>query len=192
MNDFVEQCRREWKRLGVPDAVADEMAADLAADLEEAEAEGASAEEVLGTGASDPRSFAAAWAAERAVIPPPRWTDRAPGRVLLLAAIAALTVVTAIGAALVVFASPDASTPEAAFRVIRPPANTPIRVRVDPPSVAGGAVWVARDGIAVPYAGERPGRRDPSGRLDPADRRHRRNDPLDVVPALVVPRAAVA
>lgn len=54
MNEFVEECRREWKRLRVPDAVAAEMAADLAADLEEAEAEGASAEEVLGGSAFDP------------------------------------------------------------------------------------------------------------------------------------------
>jgi hypothetical protein len=149
VNDFVEQCRREWKRLRVPDAVADEMAADLAADLREAESDGISGAEVLGTGASDPRSFAAAWAAERAVIPPPRWTARAPRRVLLLAAVTALTVVTAVGAALVVFASPHASEPAVAFHVIQPPANVPIRVRIDPPSVTGGAVWVARDGIAM-------------------------------------------
>jgi len=32
MNDFVERCLREWKRVGVPDAVANEMAADLDAD----------------------------------------------------------------------------------------------------------------------------------------------------------------
>ena len=49
----------------------------------------------------------------------------------------------------VVFASPHASTPDATFRVIHPPANTPIRIRVDPPSVAGGAVWVHRDGTRV-------------------------------------------
>lgn len=70
MSDFVERCRREWKRLRVPDAVAEEMAADLAADLNEAEAEGISAEEVLGSSVFDPRSFAASWAAERGVIPP--------------------------------------------------------------------------------------------------------------------------
>jgi hypothetical protein len=70
VNEFVEECRREWKRLRVPDAVANEMAADLAADLDEAEADGVSAEAVLGSGAFDPRSFAAAWAAERGVIEP--------------------------------------------------------------------------------------------------------------------------
>jgi hypothetical protein len=48
------------------------MAADLAADLQEADAEGASPEEVLGSGAFDPQSFAASWAAERGVIEHPR------------------------------------------------------------------------------------------------------------------------
>jgi hypothetical protein len=149
VNDFVEQCRGEWKRLRVPDEVADEMATDLAADLREAEAEGIPAEEVLGTGAADPRSFAAAWAAERAVVPPPRWTARVHRRAVVLAAVTALTV-TAVGAALVVFASPQASEPAVAFRVIQPPTNLPIRVRVDPPSVAGGVIWVHRDGTRVP------------------------------------------
>jgi len=40
VNEFVEECRREWRRLGVPDPIANEMAADLTADIEEAEAEG--------------------------------------------------------------------------------------------------------------------------------------------------------
>lgn len=131
MNDFVEQCRQEWKRLRVPDRDADEMAAELAADLSEAEAEGASAEEVLGSGATDPRSFAASWAAERAVIPRPRLTIRLPGRPLLLAAIAALMVITAIGAALVIFASPHTQAPNAA-------------------AVPVASVWVQRgDGVVI-------------------------------------------
>src|SRR5215216_6046828 len=67
VRDFVEQCRREWKRLRVPDPVTEEMAAELVADLEEAKADGVSPEEVLGSGASDPRTFAASWAAERGV-----------------------------------------------------------------------------------------------------------------------------
>ncbi len=65
MNEFVEECRSEWRRLGVADAVADDMAAELTADLAEAEAEGVSPEDVLGSGAFDARSFATAWAAER-------------------------------------------------------------------------------------------------------------------------------
>ena len=109
MNQFVEECRREWKRLRVPDPVAEEMAAELTADLDEAAAEGASPEEVLGSAASDPRSFAAAWAAERGVVPPQSLTARLRRRSLLPVAIAALTIVAAVGAALVVFASPNAS-----------------------------------------------------------------------------------
>ena len=48
MPAFIEECRYEWKRLGVPDAMADEMAAELEADLAEAEADGVSAAEILG------------------------------------------------------------------------------------------------------------------------------------------------
>jgi hypothetical protein len=101
VNEFVDECRREWRRLRVPDPVANEMAADLEADLQEAEAEGATAEDVLGAAAFDPRPFAASWAAERGVIPPPLATParrfsptlaRRP-RLLVLAAALALFVV---------------------------------------------------------------------------------------------------
>ena len=72
MTAFVEECRKEWRRLGVPDLLADEMATDLEADLAEAQADGISTAEVLGE--SDPRRFAAAWASERGLVPeqPPR------------------------------------------------------------------------------------------------------------------------
>jgi hypothetical protein len=72
MNAFVEECRREWKRLGVPDLLAEEMATELEADLAEAEADGVSAAEMLGE--SDPRRFAATWARERGLVSerPPR------------------------------------------------------------------------------------------------------------------------
>lgn len=59
MNDFVEQCREEWRRLGVPLPLAEEMAADLESDLREAGAEGVAAEELLGSSYADPRGFAA-------------------------------------------------------------------------------------------------------------------------------------
>ncbi len=99
MSDFVEQCRREWRRLGVPAPLADEMAADLTSDLREAEAEGVSAEEVLGNSAFDPRSFAASWAAERGIIParPSRGDGRR--RPLALMAFTALAAVVLIVAA---------------------------------------------------------------------------------------------
>jgi hypothetical protein len=70
VSQFVDDCRQEWRRLGVPDPAANEMAADLEADLIEAESEGVSAEEVLGNGAFDPRSFAESWAKERGLIQP--------------------------------------------------------------------------------------------------------------------------
>lgn len=75
MIEFVEECRREWKRLGVPDPIANEMALDLSADIEEAEADGGSAEDVLGNSLFDPRRFAAAWASARGVTPAPTPID---------------------------------------------------------------------------------------------------------------------
>jgi hypothetical protein len=66
MTAFVEECRREWERLGVPDLFADEMANDLEADLADAEADGVSAAEILGE--NDPRHFAASWANERGLV----------------------------------------------------------------------------------------------------------------------------
>lgn len=90
----------------MPDPVANEMAADLEADLEEAEAEGVSAEEVLGSGASDPRSFAAAWAAERGVSRPSPARERVPRRSFIHAAIAALVAIAITGAALAIVRLP--------------------------------------------------------------------------------------
>lgn len=66
MPAFIEECRYEWKRLGVPDSLAEEMAAELEADLAEAQADGVSATEMLGE--SDPRRFAANWARERGLV----------------------------------------------------------------------------------------------------------------------------
>jgi hypothetical protein len=96
MTDFVEQCRLEWRRLGVPDALAEEMAAELASDLSEAEGEGVSAEELLG---SDARSFAASWAAERGIIPVPPSRARARRRPFVLVAFTALAAIVLIFAA---------------------------------------------------------------------------------------------
>ncbi|HEY3576907.1 MAG TPA: PASTA domain-containing protein [Gaiellaceae bacterium] len=66
---FVEECRQEWKRLGVPDGLAEEMATELESDLGEAQADGVSAAELLGE--SDPRRFAATWARERGLVSEP-------------------------------------------------------------------------------------------------------------------------
>ena len=109
MSDFVEQCRREWRRLGVPDPLAEEMAADLSADLAEAEAEGVSAEELLGRSAFDPRSFARSWADERGVIPAPpsRATRRRPLVLVAFTALAAIAVL--VSALLLLSAKPTVS-----------------------------------------------------------------------------------
>ncbi|HXY85148.1 MAG TPA: hypothetical protein VEH52_06645 [Gaiellaceae bacterium] len=100
MSDFVEQCRREWKRLGVPDPLAEEMATDLASDLADAEAEGVSAEEFLGNSVFDPRSFAAAWASERGIIPVPSGRSTGRRRPFVLVAFTTLATLTLVVAAL--------------------------------------------------------------------------------------------
>jgi hypothetical protein len=142
MNEFVDECRDEWRRLGVPDRVADEMAADLAADLEEAASEGASAEEVLGSAAYDARAFAAAWASERGLVQPP-----VPGRAGLArrspvpVAIAGLALVAIVGTLLVIFASPSQSVERS---VVAPDGRVVSIVRLPLPQVAPApAVWVA-------------------------------------------------
>jgi hypothetical protein len=104
MSDFVEQCRQEWSRLGVSDSLAEEMAAELTSDLNEAEAEGVSAEEFLGSSSVDPRSFAASWAAERGVIPQPPSPRSARRRPFVLVAFTALAALTLIVATLLLVA----------------------------------------------------------------------------------------
>jgi hypothetical protein len=149
VSEFVEECRREWRRLGVPDAVANEMAADLTADLQEAEAEGASAEEVLGSGAFDPRAFAASWAAERGVIQAPAMPvavrgDRSPRRPLGVAALALVVVVGAVlvlsvhrsGVARQVVASPFGRA------LVIPGGPAGLRLRVNPSQPFAGAMAV--------------------------------------------------
>jgi hypothetical protein len=92
MSGFVDDVRREWKRLGVPDAVADEMAAELQADLDEAAHDGVSPTDLLGTSANDPRGFAAAWANERGLVAP-----RRPRSIPLRWVVTAALVLLAIG-----------------------------------------------------------------------------------------------
>jgi hypothetical protein len=76
------------------------MAADLATDLREAEADGVSAEEFLGISAFDPRSFAASWAAERGIIPAPAGRGNTRGRPLVLVAFTAFAAIALIVSAL--------------------------------------------------------------------------------------------
>lgn len=133
---FVDECRREWKRLGVPDAAANEMAAELAADLEEAESEGASPEDVLGYAVFDARAFAAQWAEERGLIgpePPPR---RRSVPIALVVAVAIFLVVVAAGIAVFAGAATThvaiAGVPRTGLVVPPPPRPLP-----RPPDTAG-------------------------------------------------------
>jgi hypothetical protein len=121
MNDFVEQCRREWRRLGVPDRQAEEMATDLASDLGEAEADGVSAEELLGQSVFDPPSFAATWAAERGLIPIPPSPGPARRRPLVLVAFTILAAVTMVVAAVLLITG----EPRAAIVASKSPHLTP-------------------------------------------------------------------
>jgi hypothetical protein len=117
MSRFVDDCRREWSRLGVPEAVSNEMAADLDADLAEAEAEGASPEEVLGNGVFDAASFAASWAWARGVVPPnPHDTSRVR-RPAWIVAVSALLSLVAVVAGLVIIGHRSASA--AATAIVR-------------------------------------------------------------------------
>jgi hypothetical protein len=153
---FVKECRREWKRLRVPDSVANEMAADLTADLHEAEAEGASIEDVLGSSAFDPRSFARSWAAERGVSQPPTGSAASSKQRSLLAALAAIVaIVVALVGVLMVIA------PKPRIRVGSPGHGLPVVPHHSfpgpPPGFAGHASAVASHihtlGILVLIAG---------------------------------------
>jgi hypothetical protein len=151
VNEFVDQCRREWQRLGVPKAVADEMADELAADLGEAEAEGVTAEDLLG---GDPRSFAARWASERGVIQGRRWTSRLPAALATLALVPAI-----VGAVLLIVASPSGGQRLAlplppTTIAVSVPGQTPqaLRVRLETTEAMAAAneagrarIWVARE-----------------------------------------------
>lgn len=121
MNHFIEECRREWRRMRVPKPVADDMAAELENDLTEAAAEGVTAEELLGA----PRAFAATWAAARGI------RRRRP--VFLIAAIAALLALALSGAGLALFGGASRTVRAAGPRtlLVRPaPAPDPTAVRI--------------------------------------------------------------
>jgi hypothetical protein len=127
VSEFVDECRSEWKRLGVEDHLADEMAAELSADLDEAESEGASAADLLGSSASDPQAFAASWALERGLIHP-RATRRAfRSRQLALAVLVTVGFLVVISGAAAILASETGQRGAAPFTISR---------------THGGDIWV--------------------------------------------------
>jgi hypothetical protein len=155
VSDFVEECRREWRRLGVPDPVANEMAADLTVDLEEAEAEGGSPEDVLGNSAFDPRRFAAAWAAARGVTSAPTSYRPPPWRTPIAIALSVVVGVLTLGAGLalavgrssssVAFATQRVAAVPGSIRLFAPgPGRT-----VSPPGLPPGIVGTHIAGVDV-------------------------------------------
>jgi hypothetical protein len=144
MSDFVEKCRREWRRLGVSDPLADEMAADLASDLGEAEAEGVSAEELLGRSAFDPPSFAATWAAARGVVP--EQPNPANGRrrpVFLMAFTGAAAIALVAAAALLLTGEPKVTlTTTGTKPLVLPPLPPGPGGRVESTSASTPVEWI--------------------------------------------------
>lgn len=134
MSTFVEECRREWKRLGVPDLIAEEMATDLSADLEEAEAEGVAAEHVLGGGASDPRRFAADWAQARGVVTAQPETSRR--RAWLIAAVSAVVLAAGAATAIALLAVGQ-TAPKTLTAPAVPTVQEPTTVSVTVPNMIG-------------------------------------------------------
>jgi hypothetical protein len=137
MTQFVDECRREWKRLHVPDDVANEMAMELEADLHDAEADGLSPEEVLGNGVFDPRSFAATWASERGVIPPPAPPPR--DRRTLVAAVIGALAIAALAAGVAILSTRHGATQVALA--------SPFKLR---PVIAAHRLHALRPGVTVP------------------------------------------
>jgi hypothetical protein len=108
MTAYVEECRQEWKRLGVPDRLAEEMATELESDLAEAQADGVSATEILGE--SDPRRFAATWASERGLVAEPAPPRRRRHRwILIVVGLVVLFLVAVIVAIVGLFAAASVS-----------------------------------------------------------------------------------
>lgn len=150
MSEFVEECRREWKRLGVSEPVANEMAADLTADLEEAQAEGGSPEDVLGNSAFDPRRFADAWATARGVTSPPALQRPSFWRPPIAIALIALLGALIVGAGLVLVVG-RSSVAFASRRIVAGPGSirlfAPGPVRVTPTGPLGPVVGIAGVGV---------------------------------------------
>jgi len=145
VSQFVDVCRREWDRLGVPEGVANEMAADLVADLAEAQADGVSPEVVLGNGYFDAKSFAASWAMARGVVRSPG--DRSAIRIhALVLALSALVAAVVAGVGVLILARPRFGSQAMAAAPIGPRVTRPApSILVNPHHVFFAGPGVALD-----------------------------------------------
>ena len=126
------------------------MAADLSADLEEAEAEGGSPEDVLGNSAFDPRRFAASWAVARGVTSQPTVDRRSPWRRPVAIALSAFLGVLTVGAGLVLLVDSRSRSIAIAARPIRLFAPAPNHVAF--PGPLGPFVGTQIAGVVHPLA----------------------------------------
>jgi hypothetical protein len=97
--NVIGECKRTWRRLGVPAEAAAEMAAELEDDLAKAAAEGREPEEYVG---ADARLFAREWASARGLV---------RARLRLVTTIGAAVVGALPGAAFALFAAYGLSSP---------------------------------------------------------------------------------
>jgi hypothetical protein len=132
VNEFVNECRREWKRLGVRRSTADEMATELGTDLEEG-----TPEEVLGADATDPRSFARAWAAERGVV-------RGHRRARLPAALAVAALIAAIAGAVLTIEDARSEPRAVPFPRVEIGPHSVVTAAAPPPVAAQVMTLIAR------------------------------------------------
>jgi hypothetical protein len=165
VSEFIAECRREWRRLGVPEPAANEMAADLTADLKEAEKEGVSAEEVLGSGAFDARAFAASWASERGLVPI-GWRNRIREHRRLTTALVFVVLLVATGITAAFLISSHHSRPAISDGVTAPQPTVTAR-SLAIPDVHGlqqeEAISVARAAGFQVRISVQPTRRQPAG-----------------------------
>ena len=109
MDGFVEECQREWERLGVPPSVADDLTARLEAEIEAA-GDGVVPASIEGHSTYDVQAFAGTWARTRpAARPRLQYTGGGGKRLTLRSGVLALVVLFTIGAvaAVLEFQSPS-------------------------------------------------------------------------------------
>jgi PASTA domain len=98
VDEFVEECQREWERLGVPPSVAEDLTARLEAAIEAAGAGDTVPATIAGHSTRDVQAFAGTWARTRpAARPRLQYTGGGANRLTLRSGVIVLLVLFAIG-----------------------------------------------------------------------------------------------